>query len=834
MIKKTLLACGLWLLSLAPTMADTIHVEHVMMNGPVKMIRPFATDSVNQKGEKFDTQSFLKENASWAQRPATQKLLRGQALLPASYDSDAQALVALQFTLQTQQFVKVDLNVGKLKNYKLYVNEKEQSGKSLRLTPGRTELTLLALTDTAKHDSLDFSLTGKNAALVQVNTTDKRPYTMGEMLWGDHPYRVRISPSGKYYVAVYYDMKKDGSAIYRTVVSETATGRTLLRQGNYMDYTWMPRRDMLYYTRDGVRGTELVTLDPATGAESVVADRLPSKSFTLAPTEDYIIYNKTTEGKKENNGLRRLYDPDDRMPGWRNRSTVWHYDLHMGINRQLTYGEQSVWLSDITEDGKQLLLSYGHMRPNRQPFHSTTLVRMDVETGRVDTLLNDTAFIGGAQFSPDGRSLLISACPAAFDGIGSEVREGQQPQNFDTRLYLYNIDAKTVKPLLCNFAPSVDRTEWSPVDGMIYFHATDGKDLSLFRLDPKTSKVIKYQLPVTCVSGYSIALRQKNPTAIFFGQTGERARDMYLCTLSSAKPKAKHVGEVNFDKMYEGVAIGSCHDWKFQSSRGDSIDGFYFLPPNFDATKKYPLIVYYYGGCTPTTKSLEFQYPLQVLAGQGYVVYALNPSGAIGYGQEFAARHVGTWGEGSGDDIIEGTKQFVAAHTFVNGEKIGCMGASYGGFMTQYLQTRTDIFAAAISHAGISNIASYWGGGYWGYTYGEAAQYGSYPWNNPDLYVKHSPLFNADKIHTPLLLLHGTVDTNVPTNESQQLFTALRILGRPVSYIQVEGQNHVITDYNKRLVWQDAIFAWFAHWLKDQPEWWQDLYPEDKFGQDCK
>ena len=123
MSKKTLIACGLWLLSLTPLAADTIHVEHVMMNGPVKMISPFATDSVNQKGEKFDTQSFLKENASWAQQPAQQKLLRGQALLPADYQSDAQALVALQFTLQTQQFVKVDLNVGKLKNYKLYVNE---------------------------------------------------------------------------------------------------------------------------------------------------------------------------------------------------------------------------------------------------------------------------------------------------------------------------------------------------------------------------------------------------------------------------------------------------------------------------------------------------------------------------------------------------------------------------------------------------------------------------------------------------------------------------------------------------------------------------------------
>ena len=149
--------------------------------------------------------------------------------------------------------------------------------------------------------------------------------------------------------------------------------------------------------------------------------------------------------------------------------------------------------------------------------------------------------------------------------------------------------------------------------------------------------------------------------------------------------------------------------------------------------------------------------------------------------------------------------------------------------MTQYLQTRTDIFAAAISHAGISNIASYWGGGYWGYTYGEIAQYGSYPWNNPDLYVKQSPLFNADKINTPILLLHGTVDTNVPTNESQQLFTALRILGKPVSYVQIDGENHVITNHSKRLAWQNTIFAWFAHWLKDQPEWWKELYPTDNF-----
>ena len=189
---------------------------------------------------------------------------------------------------------------------------------------------------------------------------------------------------------------------------------------------------------------------------------------------------------------------------------------------------------------------------------------------------------------------------------------------------------------------------------------------------------------------------------------------------------------------------------------------------------------------------------------------------------------MGTWGKESGDDIIEGTRTFLAEHPYVDAKRVGCMGASYGGFMTQYLQTRTDIFAAAVSHAGISNIASYWGGGYWGYSYGECAQYGSYPWNNPDMYVKQSPLFNADKIHTPLLLLHGTVDTNVPTTESQQLFNALRILGREVSYVQVDGENHVIGNFKKRMTWQNVIFAWFAKYLKDEPEWWNELYPENK------
>ena len=101
----------------------------------------------------------------------------------------------------------------------------------------------------------------------------------------------------------------------------------------------------------------------------------------------------------------------------------------------------------------------------------------------------------------------------------------------------------------------------------------------------------------------------------------------------------------------------------------------------------------------------------------------------------------------------------------------------------------------------------------------------SFPWSRKDIFVNQSPLFNADKITTPLLLLHGAADTNVPPGESAQLFTALKLLGREVEYVQFFDQNHHILAYGKRVLWTKSILAWFDRWLKGQPEWWFDLYP---------
>ena len=100
----------------------------------------------------------------------------------------------------------------------------------------------------------------------------------------------------------------------------------------------------------------------------------------------------------------------------------------------------------------------------------------------------------------------------------------------------------------------------------------------------------------------------------------------------------------------------------------------------------------------------------------------------------------------------------------------------------------------------------------------------SYPWTRKDLYVDQSPLFNAEKIHTPLLFLHGNADHNVPIGESIQMFTALKLLGRPTAFVVVDGQDHHVLDFGKRVKWHNTIMAWFQRYLKGDDSWWKAIY----------
>ena len=823
--------------------AETIEVKTLKYAGPYAVAQPWMADSVNIKGEAFDLKQLLDSPLSFT------LLNKGKEVSAAQLLADKQdALHLASFCVSNTQRTKATIAVEGLEQYRLFVDGEQVAVNSDKaetiLTPSQHTVVIKYLTrKNASSDkkSIKLTVTAANGAPLSVgDAAAKRAYNIYDVICAPNYPSVSISPNGKFIVVrkTWVDRKGNNHSISELRNSQTNRVMATFEE----NVKWMPSSNKLYFTQkasdSSIAGEEkqdgtlqLITINPLTMEREVLAANIPDGWFQFTPDEKTLIYTLTTEGRKKDPQVYDVKEPEDRQPGWRERSNLAKYDLASGILQPLTFGYHNIYLMDISADSRYLLIGKEEERLTKRPTTLTSFYRLDLgsmnassaTTPKVETLIEKGEFLNSAQFSPDGKSILVSASPEAFNGIGKNVEEGQTPSMIDTQLYLMTLSDKKVRPLTRDFNPNVQSVDWSKADGNIYFTAEDKDCVHLFQLNPKSGKFTLLKTPEEYIKSFSLA--SSAAEMAFSGQSASNADRLYK--MNTKALKSQLVDDLSARELKD-VELGECKAWNFVNSRGDTLCCRYYLPPHFDAAKKYPMIVNYYGGCSPTSRMFQSRYPHHVYAAMGYVVLVVNPSGATGFGQKFSARHVDTAGEGVAEDIISSTQAFCDEHAFVNRKKIGCIGASYGGFMTQYLQTKTDLFAAAISHAGISDHTSYWGEGYWGYSYSEVSMANEYPWTNKHLFVDQSPLYNADKIHTPLLFVHGTADNNVPVGESIQLYTALKLLGRPTAMVLVDGQDHHIIDYEKRLKWQNTIFAWFAKWLQDDASWWTEMYGDEK------
>lgn len=814
------------MLSVSSLKAKEVTIHEVLYAGPFQVQYPYMVDSLNVKSETFSDKELLKTPVSFERVRNSEYVLdhtNGTDIEITSYGAPYELHLTC-FYLQSDRYTKGSLAVKGEGLYEVYVNDKLQKMTNgevkLPLEPWRYEVIIKHLQKKGEDATYKIAYKPEGDAVVTASVRADKVYSLSDVFDGRRMQSVSISPNGKYVLIAYQHTYPGGKQATYTEVIDKAK-RTVLLSSTQSGMRWMPKSNLLYYTRQGMQGRELVTLDPVGKVEQVLASALPEGTFTMSPTEDFLLFTVREEGPAKGKDLQEILVPDDRQPGWRDRSFIHKYDLQTGIMQRLTYGHTSTMINDISQDGNYLLFSCREPVLTERPFSRSSLYKMNLQTLEVETILKSVRFVTRAVFSPDMKQLLIAGSGDAFDGIGLKIAPGQISNTSDGQLFLFYPDSEEVVALTKDFDPSVDRFVWNPFNNQVYILAKDKDYVKLYTLDPLKRTIKAVPVEEDVLSDISVATQA--PEMVYMGMSGSNSQRLY--SLEFKKETSGLLVDLSAEVLKD-VKLGELRDWNFVSAAGDTIYGRFYLPPHFDPGKKYPLIVNYYGGTTPTARVLENRYPSHVYAGLGYVVYMVQPSGATGFGQEFSARHVNAWGKQTADEIIEGTRKFCAAHSFVDKDKIGCMGASYGGFMTMYLQTKTDIFAAAMSHAGISDITSYWGEGYWGYSYSALASADSYPWNARDLYIDQSPLFSADKINTPILFLHGSEDTNVPVGESIQMFTALKLLGKETALIQVEGENHHIMHYDKRIKWNHTIYAWFAKWLKGQPEWWETLYPE--------
>lgn len=639
---------------------------------------------------------------------------------------------------------------------------------------------------------------------------------------------IEPSADGKYYLVRYTqslpptDQSESWAEVKRMSDRQTIQS---FRHSRLSRISWLPRSNVLSYVSNTNGKSAIHWHHIETGQHRILMDDIDKfAGLQWSPCETYFIYTLREDGQGTDGNLRQILGMRDRQPGWRNRSFLYKYDLATGIRTRLTYGNNSTDLQDISPDGSKILIGLNYADYTQRPYSKSDLFLMDVKTLRVDTLFLAQPWGFSASFSPDGKKLLATGGPSSFNGAGINLPQDLIPNNYDRQAYIYDLATGETHCITRDFNPSIASSHWHAPDNSIYFLTNDQDCQRIYRYDLRRATFSLVNTGMDYIASMNITASASR--MIFRGNHPNKPSAFYQMDLKNQRISLLEDSE---SKIYQHVSFGEVKDWNFKASSGVEIKGRYYLPANFDPDRKYPVIVYYYGGTNPVGRTFGGRYPFNLWAGNGYVVYVLQPSGATGFGQQFSAAHVNNWGITVADEIIEGTRQFLQAHPFTDATKVGCAGASYGGFMTMLLMTRTDLFAAAISHAGISSISSYWGEGFWGYSYSAEATAESFPWCSPNIYVGQSPLFHADKVTTPLLLITGDSDTNVPPGESIQMYTALKILNRPVELVMVKGEDHHIVTYNKRIEWHNTIMAWWDRYLKDQPQMWEDLFPQQNY-----
>jgi dipeptidyl aminopeptidase/acylaminoacyl peptidase len=295
--------------------------------------------------------------------------------------------------------------------------------------------------------------------------------------------------------------------------------------------------------------------------------------------------------------------------------------------------------------------------------------------------------------------------------------------------------------------------------------------------------------------------------------TGNVDKGKETCSLN----KDWAVTHVN-DVLLSQVSMAKIEAFSFHGAHGDEVEGFLVKPPNFDASKKYPLKFIVHGGPeVPMGDLWSYRWNAQLFAAPtssspGYVVIMINFHGSPGYGQKFIDAINGDWGGVPFEDLMKGLDYAEKTYPFIDKDRECALGASYGGYMINWILGHTDRFKCLVSHDGMFNAESAWGTTeeLWFNNW----EFKGTPYDNRAAYQKWSPHQYAKNFKTPTLVIHSQRDYRLDVSEGFQLFTTLQMEGVPSKMLYFPDEGHWILKPQNGRLWYKTVNDWVDQWTK--------------------
>ncbi len=486
-------------------------------------------------------------------------------------------------------------------------------------------------------------------------------------------------------------------------------------------------------------------------------------------------------------------------------------DVEHGEVRQLTEGHVfDEWDPAWSPDGKEIVFCSNHMDdPDLDP-DAIDLFLIPVSGGKIKRLPSPVGPKSNPSFSPDGSSIAYYGHEGRAEGwkntrLWVVPANGKGEARCITCEYDFDVSSWTINDM--GSLPQVAPT-WSKDGKEIYFQVAYHGNTVLKRasLNGDVSDVISRDGVVGVFS-----FDQKQEQLVYFHGDMKDPGQVFLHDMATEGDQ--QLTRVNAE-LLEEIDLGQIEEVWFKGAAENDLQGWIITPPGFDPSKKYPSVLEVHGGPRVQYGNF-FMHEFYYLASQGYVVYFCNPRGGQGYGEEHSKAIWNDWGGADYADLMAWV-DYVAKRPYIDTERMGVTGGSYGGYMTNWIIGHTDSFAAAVTQRSVSNLISMYGSSDFNWAFQE--EFGNVPpWEDVENYWRQSPIKYIGNAVTPTLVIHSENDMRCPIEQGEQVFVALKRLGVDTKMVRFPDEPHGLSRggrTDRRIARLEHMSGWFERYLK--------------------